>query len=37
MGVDNERGVLTSGARADLVALTGELSVIMTWIGGVSA
>ncbi len=37
MGVENERGVLTSGARADLVALTGELAVTNTWIGGVPA
>ena len=37
MGVDNERGALTSGTRADLVALTGELAVTNTWIGGVSA
>ena len=37
LGVENERGVLTSGGRADLVALTGELAVTNTWIGGVSA
>ena len=37
MGVANERGALASGARADLVSLTGQLEVINTWIGGVSA
>ena len=37
LGVENERGALTSGARADLVALTSELAVTNTWIGGVSA
>ncbi len=37
MGVENERGVLRSGARADLVALTDELAVTNTWIGGVSS
>lgn len=37
MGIESERGALTSGARADLVALTGELQVTNTWIGGVSA
>ena len=37
MGVDNERGALTSGARADLVALTGEFAVTDTWIGGTPA
>jgi N-acetylglucosamine-6-phosphate deacetylase len=34
LGLDNERGVLTPGARADLVALTGELTVVKTWIDG---
>lgn len=34
LGLDNERGALVSGARADLVALTQELTVIATWIGG---
>jgi N-acetylglucosamine-6-phosphate deacetylase len=37
LGVENERGALTSGARADLVALTGELQATNTWIGGLSA
>lgn len=34
LGLDNERGVLTTGARADLVALNTELTVIATWIDG---
>jgi N-acetylglucosamine-6-phosphate deacetylase len=34
LGLDNERGALIPGARADLVALKQELSVIATWIGG---
>jgi N-acetylglucosamine-6-phosphate deacetylase len=34
LGLDNERGALVSGARADLVALTQELTVIATWVGG---
>jgi N-acetylglucosamine-6-phosphate deacetylase len=34
LGLDNERGVLAPGARADLVALTGELTVVATWIDG---
>jgi N-acetylglucosamine-6-phosphate deacetylase len=37
MGVANERGALTAGARADLVGLTGQLEVTNTWIGGASA
>lgn len=36
LGLGNERGALVSGARADLVALTQELTVIATWIGGSS-
>jgi N-acetylglucosamine-6-phosphate deacetylase len=36
LGLENERGALTPGARADLVALTSELEVTNTWIGGVS-
>ncbi|MBK8083116.1 MAG: N-acetylglucosamine-6-phosphate deacetylase [Devosia sp.] len=31
---DSSRGHLTRGARADIVALSGELSVRSTWIGG---
>lgn len=34
LGLDNERGMLVAGARADLVALTEELKVVATWIGG---
>ncbi len=34
LGLDNERGILASGARADFVALTQELTVIATWIDG---
>lgn len=34
LGLDNERGVLVPGARADLVALTHELTVVATWIDG---
>jgi len=34
LGLEHERGALFSGARADLVALTGGLSVIATWVGG---
>ena len=34
LGMDNERGTLVAGARADLVALTEDLGVIATWIGG---
>ncbi|MGB9042983.1 MAG: amidohydrolase family protein, partial [Pseudolabrys sp.] len=34
LGLDNERGVLAPGARADLVALTEELRVVATWVDG---
>lgn len=34
LGLEHERGVLQPGARADLVALTPELTVIGTWLGG---
>ena len=34
LGLDNERGALVAGARADMVALTPELSVVETWVGG---
>jgi N-acetylglucosamine-6-phosphate deacetylase len=34
LGLDNERGVLIPGARADLVALTKELNVVATWLDG---
>jgi N-acetylglucosamine-6-phosphate deacetylase len=34
LGLDAERGALIAGARADIVALTSELSVIATWVNG---
>ena len=34
LGLDNERGALVPGARADLVALTQELTVFTTWLDG---
>jgi N-acetylglucosamine-6-phosphate deacetylase len=34
LGLENERGLLVPGARADLVALTPELTVIATWVEG---
>lgn len=34
LGLEDERGALTGGARADMVALTKELEVIGTWVGG---
>jgi N-acetylglucosamine-6-phosphate deacetylase len=34
LGVDNERGALVAGARADIVALNRELKVVATWIDG---
>ena len=34
LGLDNERGALLPGARADLVALTRELEVLGTWLDG---
>jgi N-acetylglucosamine-6-phosphate deacetylase len=34
LGLDNERGILVPGARADLVALTGDLAVLATWVDG---
>jgi N-acetylglucosamine-6-phosphate deacetylase len=34
LGLERERGVLTSGARADMVALSDDLEVIGTWVGG---
>ena len=36
LGLDNERGALIPGARADLVALTEDLDVIATWVDGVA-
>ena len=34
LGLDNQRGTLVPGARADLVALTQDLTAIETWVGG---
>jgi len=34
LGLDKERGALVPGARADLVALTQELTVVATWVDG---
>ncbi len=34
LGLERECGTLTSGARADMVALTGDLEVISTWVAG---
>lgn len=34
LGLDHERGTLTQGARADIVALTSELNVMATWMEG---
>jgi N-acetylglucosamine-6-phosphate deacetylase len=34
LGLDKERGVLVAGARADLVALTADLTVVATWLDG---
>ena len=34
LGLDNERGALVAGARADFVALTRELIVVATWVDG---
>jgi N-acetylglucosamine-6-phosphate deacetylase len=36
LGLDNERGALFAGARADLVALTKDLTVVATWVDGYS-
>lgn len=34
LGLNQERGALTAGARADLVALNADLTVVATWIDG---
>jgi N-acetylglucosamine-6-phosphate deacetylase len=34
LGLDNERGRLAAGTRADLVALTQDMTVVATWVGG---
>jgi N-acetylglucosamine-6-phosphate deacetylase len=36
LGLENERGALFPGARADLTALTDDLRVVATWLGGLS-
>ncbi len=36
LGLDNERGALVPGARADLVALNQELRVVATWADGIT-
>jgi N-acetylglucosamine-6-phosphate deacetylase len=35
LGLDNERGTLVPNAHADLVALSEELQVVATWVGGI--
>jgi N-acetylglucosamine-6-phosphate deacetylase len=34
LGLEDERGSLTRGSRADMVALTDGLEVIAVWVGG---
>ena len=34
LGIEQHRGTLNAGARADVVALTAKLEVLTTWIGG---
>jgi N-acetylglucosamine-6-phosphate deacetylase len=34
LGLDKERGLLIRGARADLVALNGDLTAVATWVDG---
>jgi N-acetylglucosamine-6-phosphate deacetylase len=36
LGLEHERGALFPGARADLVALTDDVRVLATWLGGAS-
>jgi N-acetylglucosamine-6-phosphate deacetylase len=36
LGLEHERGALIPGARADLVALTDDVRVVATWVGGES-
>jgi len=36
LGLEHERGALVPGARADLVALTDDVRVVATWVGGES-
>jgi N-acetylglucosamine-6-phosphate deacetylase len=37
LGLEHERGALFPGARADLVALTADVRVVATWLGGASS
>jgi N-acetylglucosamine-6-phosphate deacetylase len=37
LGLEHERGALVPGARADLVALSEDLRVVATWVGGETA
>jgi len=34
LGIEQHRGALTTGARADIVALTADLAVVATWMAG---
>ena len=34
LGLDPQRGTLTAGAPADIVALTSNLDVVTTWLAG---
>jgi N-acetylglucosamine-6-phosphate deacetylase len=34
LGIESDRGTLSAGARADIVALTAKLDVLTTWIAG---
>jgi N-acetylglucosamine-6-phosphate deacetylase len=36
LGLEHERGALVPGARADFTALTDDLGVVATWVGGLS-
>ncbi|MBX9843252.1 MAG: N-acetylglucosamine-6-phosphate deacetylase [Xanthobacteraceae bacterium] len=36
LGLEQERGVLVAGARADLVALNGDLAALATWVDGIA-
>jgi N-acetylglucosamine-6-phosphate deacetylase len=36
LGLEHERGALVAGARADLIALTDDVSVVTTWLDGKS-
>jgi N-acetylglucosamine-6-phosphate deacetylase len=34
LGIEQHRGTLSAGARADIVALTAQLDVVTTWLAG---